>query len=352
VIAVRQLRPFPFLATLVIVAASAAAADRAPFLLAGTEVPAGTQRAFVAEVAPGLPGVPITVFHGEQPGPVLTLSAGTHGDEFPAILALRELRAALRPEALRGVVVLVHAANLPSLHQRGLSPLHPADGKNLNRAFPGRADGSPTERLAHFLTEEIVGASDYLADLHSGSADQELWPHVYAPFVGDAALDARTLAFAKATGLRHVVLYGDRPRDPANSISYPNTAMTRGKPGLTLEIGDLGGREPEDVDAYLDALRRMLDHLGMLPGDFPEADGHVVYERLVDVETPAGGLFTAAVRIGELVGPGALLGTVTDYFGTPLAELRAPTRGVVLMLRHKPPVNAGDGLVTIGVEVE
>jgi predicted deacylase len=345
----RLLRPLAFL---LLCAAGSAAAAPEPFRLAGVDVPAGAQRAFVAEVGDGLPGVPITVFHGVRAGPVLTLSAGTHGDEFPAILALQALRAELRPEALAGVVVLVHAANLPALHQRGLSPLHPADGKNLNRAFPGRADGSPTERLAHFLTEEIVAASDYLADLHSGSADQELWPHVYAPYVGDAELDARTLAFAKATGLHHVVLYGDRPRDPANSISYPNTAMTRGKPGLTLEIGDLGGREPEDVDVYLDALRRMLDHLDMQPADLPAAEGHVLYARLVDVETPAEGLFTAHARIGELVESGALLGTVSDYFGDPLAELRAPERGVVLMLRHKPPVNAGEGLVTLGIEVD
>lgn len=323
---------------------------RPPFEIAGHEIPAGERRAFIVEVTDSDAVLPITTIHGTRPGPVLALSAGTHGDEYPSITALQRLRREIDPGQLAGTLVLVHAANLPALHQRGLSHLHPVDGKNLNREFPGSADGTPTERLAHFLTQEIVDRSDYLADLHSGSANQWLWPHIYAPFVGDPELDARTLAWAKTAGMRHVVLYGDRPRDPANSISYPNTAMTRGKPGLTLEIGDRGRNDENDVRAYLDALRGLIVGLDMLPGTLPSSGGHILYERLVDVTTPATGLFEPRCAIGELVEAGALLGIVRDYFGDPLTELRAPTRGVVLMLQHAPPVEEGAGLITLGVE--
>ena len=94
------------------------------FELAGTRIPAGEQRSFKAEV-PGTEMVlPITIFHGKNSGPVLTLSAGTHGDEFPAIIALQRLRQEIDPADLHGTLVLVHAANIPALHQRGLSPLH------------------------------------------------------------------------------------------------------------------------------------------------------------------------------------------------------------------------------------
>ena len=325
------------------------ASERAPFSFAGKSIPAGETRSWHVAPGDGLPAIPVSVFHGALDGPVVTLSAGIHGDEFPAITALQRLRLALGPSNVAGTVVLIHGANIASLHQRGLSPLTPADGLNLNRAFPGSSDGEPTERLARFLTDVVVAKSDYLADLHSGSADQWLWPHIYSPFVGDSELDARTLAWAKASGMRHVVLYGDRPLDPENSISYPNTAMTRGKPGLTLEIGDRGRNDAESIGAYEDALWRLLDHLGVVDHPMPAADGHVIYERLVDVETPETGLFEAHCAIGETVGAGALLGTVRDYFGAPIAELRAPAAGVVLMLRHKPPVEAGSGLVTLGI---
>jgi predicted deacylase len=326
------------------------AAARDDFVVAGVSTAPGMHQSFTADVDAEAGSIPITVIHGSRPGPVLTLSAGTHGDEYPSIIALQRLRREIDAQDLSGTLVLVHAGNLPALHQRGLSPLHPVDGKNLNREFPGSAEGTATERLANFLTTEIIANSDYFADLHSGSADQWLWPHIYAPFVGDEDLDARTLAWAKASGMRHVVLYGDRPRDPANSISYPNTAMTRGKPGLTIEIGDRGRADEADVRSYLEVLRRLIVALDMLPGDMPEPGGQVLYERLVDVATPASGLFEPRCRIGELVEEGALLGTVTDYFGDTVAELRAPVRGVVLMLRHAPPVQSGAGLVTLGVE--
>ena len=327
-------------------------ANAAPsaFELAGTRVPIGEQRSINADVPGTEMVVPVTIFHGNSSGPVLTLSAGTHGDEFPAIIALQRLRREIDLATLNGTLVLVHAANLPALHQRGLSPLHPVDGKNLNREFPGNAKGSPTERLAAFMTKEIVGPSDYLADLHSASADQRLWPHIYAPFVGYKELDARTLEWAKASGMRHIVLYGDRPRDPANSVSYPNTAMTRGKPGLTLEIGDRGLVKERDVVAYLKALRGLMVGINMIAGESPSNSGRLIYQGLEEVASPAMGLFESYCKIGELVEKDALLGIVRDYFGEPLAELRAPRRGVVLILQNAPPVSKGTGLITLGVE--
>jgi len=327
-------------------------ANAAPsaFELAGTRVPIGEQRSINADVPGTEMVVPVTIFHGNSSGPVLTLSAGTHGDEFPAIIALQRLRREIDLATLNGTLVLVHAANLPALHQRGLSPLHPVDGKNLNREFPGNAKGSPTERLAAFMTKEIVGPSDYLADLHSGSADQRLWPHIYAPFVGNKELDTRTLKWAKASGMRHIVLYGDRPRDPANSVSYPNTAMTRGKPGLTLEIGDRGLVKERDVVAYLKALRGLMVGINMIAGESPSNSGRLIYQGLDEVASPAMGLFESYCKIGELVEKDALLGIVRDYFGEPLAELRAPRRGVVLILQNAPPVSKGTGLITLGVE--
>lgn len=233
----------PVLTVLLLCAGLAQA--REPLTLAGHRVAAGTGTSFVTQA--GSASLPISVLHGAHSGPVLTLTAGIHGDEFPAIFALQRLRAAIDPAELHGSLVLVHLANLAGFHARRIA-LSPVDQKNLNRVFPGRADGTQTEQIAHFLTTEVIGLSDYLIDLHSGSANQRLWPHVYAPVIDDPALDARTLAFARATGLRHIVLYDERPRDPANSISYPNTAQTRGKPGLTLEIGHLGERDEASID--------------------------------------------------------------------------------------------------------
>ena len=332
-------------ALLTLLLCASVAQAREPLTLAGHRVAAGTSASFVTQA--GSASLPISVLHGAHAGPVLTLTAGIHGDEFPAIFALQRLRAAIDPGELHGSLVLVHLANLAGFHARRIA-LSPVDEKNLNRVFPGRADGTQTEQIAHFLTTEVIGLSDYLIDLHSGSANQRLWPHVYAPVIDDPALDARTLAFARATGLRHIVLYGERPRDPANSISYPNTAQTRGKPGLTLEVGHLGQRDEASMARILTACRQAMRHLHMIPGPAAASEGVTLYRKRHAVASPATGLFEPATDVGETVGKGALLGRVTDYFGAPLAELRAPLRGIVLMLNDTPPITLGETPVTLG----
>jgi predicted deacylase len=321
---------------------------RDAFTLAGVTVAAGSQASFLVDAAGTQ--VPVTVVHGANDGVVLTLTAGVHGDEFPSILALQRLRQQLDPAQVSGTVILVHLANLAGFHGRRIA-LNPRDDKNLNREFPGDPAGTATEQLAHFFTTEIIALTDYLIDLHSGSAYQTLLPHAYSPVLHDEALDARTLAFARATGLEHIVLYDERPNDPANSISYPNTAQTRGKPALTLEIGHLGQRDEESITRVIEACRRALLHLGLIPGAPPPAANARHYSRLAYAESPVTGLFHPESHVGAQVQQGQRLGMITDYFGEPLAEILAPATGTLLMLLETPAVTAGETPVTVGVPV-
>lgn len=320
---------------------------RDAFTLGGVEVAAGNKRSFTLSAAGT--EVPVTVVHGSKEGVVLTLTAGVHGDEFPSILALQRLRAELDPEQLSGTVVLVHLANLAGFHGRRIA-LNPRDEKNLNREFPGSADGTATEQLAHFFTTQIISVTDYLIDLHSGSAYQTLLPHVYSPVLYDTALDERTLAFARATQLPHIVLYDERPNDPDNSISYPNTAQTRGKPALTLEVGHLGRRDEVSIRQVLASCRNTLRHLGILAESEQPAPAARLYRKLHGVTSPVTGIFHPRSKVGEEVQRGTLLGVVHDYFGEPLAELRAPVAGTLLMLLETPAVTAGETPATIATE--
>ncbi len=92
--------------------------------------------------------IPITTVHGGRPGPVLALVAGNHGYEYPPILALQRVRSQIAADQMAGTVIMVHVANMPSFLGRTVY-FSPVDGKNLNRAYPGRptalfANGSPT----------------------------------------------------------------------------------------------------------------------------------------------------------------------------------------------------------------
>src|SRR6476646_4994853 len=119
--------------------------------------------------------IPITTVRGARPGPVLALIAGNHGYEYPPILALQQFRAQVVPEELSGTIIMVHVANMPSFLGRTVY-FSPVDGKNLNRVYPGNADGTVSERIALAITNEVIENADYVLDLHCGDGNEWLRP--------------------------------------------------------------------------------------------------------------------------------------------------------------------------------
>src|SRR5580704_19686758 len=132
--------------------------------------------------------IPVTTIEGARPGPVLALIAGNHGYEYPPILALQQLPAEIDAASLSGTLILVHVANVPSFLGRTVY-FSPVDGKNLNRVYPGRADGTVSERIAYAITTEIIGPADYVLDLHCGDGNESLRPYVYQNVTGNAEMD-------------------------------------------------------------------------------------------------------------------------------------------------------------------
>ncbi len=316
------------------------------FELVGTTTPVGEKQAYMAQE--GDIRLPVTVVNGKQDGPVLLLAAGTHGDEFPAMFALQRLAKELDAETVKGTVVILHLANLDGFHARRQA-LNPKDDKNLNREFPGSKNGTATEQIAELLTREFIEKADFFIDMHSGSANQKLYDHVYSPFVGDKALDDLTFEFAKATGMKQIIMYGDRPRDPDNSVSFPNTGMTRGKPSLTTEIGHNQQRDGKSIQFAHEVARNAMIFLDMIPGEVPVNDDAVIYETVDYIDSDYDGFFTPLVTIGDNVKAGADVGEVHDYFGNKKQTLKALSDGTVLMINETPPVKKGESPVAIGV---
>jgi predicted deacylase len=301
------------------------------------EIPAGVDEAT---------RIPVTLVRGAKPGPTLALIAGTHGYEYPPITALHRLRRDLEPDGLSGTVVLVHVANLPSFLGRTIY-YSPVDGKNLNRVYPGKADGTVSERIAHAITQEVIDKADYVVDLHCGDGNEALRPYSYWMRTGDQALDEVTKGMVIAFGLDHIVIDDDRTRDPAASLYTSNTALTRGKPGITTETGQLGSNASDWVQMAERGVWNLLRHLGMVDGE-PAPPGAIVWlDKYEVVRSPVTGIFEPAVKDGYVVAEGAVLGRLLDLFGDPVGEVRAPFAGVVNYVIATPPVSEGEPVAMV-----
>ncbi len=303
------------------------------------EVPAGVDAAT---------RIPITIVRGAQTGPTLALIAGTHGSEVAPIVALQRVRATIDPAVLRGTVLIVHVANMPSFLGRTVY-YSPIDGKNLNRVYPGKPDGTVSERIAYAITTQIIERTDYLVDIHAGDGNESLRPYSYwSPLGLNARADSIARDMALAWGSDHIVIDTMRPRDVRASVYTQNTAQLRGKPALTTESGYLGIAAEDMVERNVDGVFRLLRYFHMVPGDVELIRQPLFFERTEVLRSPGTGVWHSRVERGQSVQKGTLIGVLTDFFGNPQAEIRAPFGGIVLYVVATPAMSQGEPMGMIG----
>ncbi len=227
-----------FVLLIICIAASAQAG-----LKVGTATAAPGRKAFGAiEVPAGADAgttIPVAIVQGTRPGPVLALVSGLHGTEYASIIALEKLIQALDPAQVSGTVIIVPLVNIPSFEQK-VPHVNPVDGKSMNRFYPGKPDGTQTERASWAITRQVVEPCDYLIDYHGGDLDENLRPYAYWPKTGNRTHDGITRDMVLAFGLDHIIVWADRPQEASASRYLDNTANTRGKPAIAVEAGYSG----------------------------------------------------------------------------------------------------------------
>jgi predicted deacylase len=291
--------------------------------------------------------IPVALFRGRRPGPVLALVSGAHGTEYASIIALEKLIQSLDPSQISGTVIVIPLVNLASFEQK-VPHVNPVDGKSMNRYYPGKPDGTQTERASYAITKQVVERCDYLVDYHGGDLDENLRPYSYWPKSGDPKQDATTHDMVLAFGLDHIIVWSDRPKDPNASRYLDNTANTRGKPAIAVEAGYSGTVQPEDVGLLVNGTLSLMRYLKMLPGT-PTTVEHPVWIGKIDtVASEQPGIFYPSVQRGSYVEQGMKIGYVTDYFGKTIYEARAPAAGVVLYICGVPSMKKGDTVANIG----
>ena len=323
-----------------------------PFTVGGISAPPGQMASGFLNVPAAADSgtrIPVTVVHGAQRGPVLALIAGTHGSEVAPILALHRLRARLHPQELRGTLIMVHVANLPSYLKRTIY-YSPIDAKNLNRVYPGDPNGTTSQRIAHLITREVIERADYLVDMHAGDGNESLRTYTYWNKLGlDERVDSIGREMALAWGHDHIVVDTERPRDPQASVYTQNTAHVRGKPAITTETGFLGVPDEQMIERNVEGALRLMRYLRMLPGPVQLVE-HPIWLRTTRVLTsPQTGVWYPSVERGQYVAEGSVIGAVTDLFGENRRVVTAPFGGIVLYVVATPAMSDNEPVAMIGV---
>jgi uncharacterized protein len=301
-------------------------------------VPAGTDAAS---------DVPVTVINGTRRGPVLALVAGAHGTEYASIVALHKLAEALEPGSLSGVVIAVPLLNVASFTQV-VPHLNPVDGKNMNRLYPGKPDGTQTERALWAVTKHILEKCDYLIDFHGGDLDENLRPYAYWADTGQQRADAISRGMVLAFGLDHIIIQNARTPAVAGAVTISRQAQAMGKAAIVVEAGHAGTTDAGDVEVLVRGTMNVMRHLQMLPGTATAVERPVWIGSISAVAGDREGVFYSLAAPEAYVRKGMRIGYVTDYFGMRVADVTTPVSGVIIYIRAIPSLKKGDTIAYVG----
>jgi predicted deacylase len=328
------------------------AQQREPLSVGGVTAAPGTTAAGYIRVAPAAgdngTDIPITVVHGQQPGPVVAIVAGVHGSEYPPMMALQIVRRRLVARDLRGSVILVHCANPPSFFARTIY-YGPLDGQNLNRVFPGAPDGSLSFRIADAVIRQVISPADILVDVHAGDANEALRSYAAVMITGDTARDARTRMLGDALGFPRLIENTLPSPIPTPARYLTRAAASMGKVSLAIESGELGRRSEEYVQPIVDGLLNLLRAASVLPGKAKAYASRERYASNQTVASPVSGVLWPRPRLGQRVVKGDTLAVVTDWFGEQISVIVSPNDGVVMYQAVTPPISAGETVAAVGV---
>lgn len=332
---------------------------------------------------------PLAIIRGSQPGPTIVITAGIHAAEYPGIKAALELSYDLDFSTITGTVIIVAMANAAGFWRRSNSMVpgsYTSTGtdQNLNRIFPGNAQGSPDERLAAALFA-LIETADYYIDLHSGDSYESLIPHAYFcampdNALGDGSLDDETAPTSRdgvdatsAAGAADTIntisseyqQICTQSQKMAHCVKVPylvsffgyhggaaySEACKAGVPSILIERGGMGLCERVDVDNFKADVMNLLRKLGCMHGVFD------TYEDAQEILTTqhfdtahVTGVWSPRCKSGDSVYPNQVLGTITDPFGNTLETILAKGEGVILYQTESLNIIAGELAVAYAEE--
>jgi predicted deacylase len=286
----------------------------------------------------GMLQLPLLIASGAAAGQTIVVLGGVHGDEYEGMAAVREVFRRLDPLAMNGTFIGVPVCNPPAF-AAGLRT-SPIDGQNLARVFPGRADGTISERIAHVLTTLVLPHADFLIDLHS-SGSRIAMPLLVGYYQAENGVGRRSEEAARRFGVP--IIWGHASGGEGRSLSEPHKW---GVPWLYTESPSGGWLHADVAEVYARGVLNVMRYLDILPGDAPLASIERELSGEGDVDksliAPASGFLVPKVELLDQVKPDDLLGVVEDLAGNPLAEIRSPAAGLVILRRNTPVVAAGD----------
>jgi len=298
--------------------------------------------------------VPFYIINGSAPGPILSLLAGVHSDEWQGMEAAVRIYNHVDPKKLSGVIISCPFQNLPGFqgnanigdHGAGKPNLgsNPLDGTNLTFGYPGKEDGTISERIAYVIFNQIVLKADYMLDLHAGDVWEKIVPMTIYWITGNDKIDRMSEEMARAFPTDFILTI------PLDGAPVPPIlkCLDRGIPAMVVEAGNVGLMEESAIDFHFTGVLNVLKQFRMIEGSLERViSAPRIFGKVHTIKATVGGFYTCKVDVGQAVKKGETVGEIRSIFGEPRETLVSPIDGDVWFFNTWPPVKSGDSLIRI-----
>ncbi|MGR5155305.1 succinylglutamate desuccinylase/aspartoacylase family protein [Vibrio owensii] len=267
--------------------------------------------------------LPVLVFKGEKPGKKIMITAGVHGDEYNGVLAAQKTARELIGKDIAGTVTVVPTINLTGMlnHSRDFFSADPdASPSNLNRFFPGDANGNEANRFLFALWNNLLKPNAELAiDLHTQTTGAAYPLYVFADFRIEQSLEMARLINPDA------IL-----NDPGDAGVLETVWNNSGIPSITIEVGMGRYTEQELIDRTVTGIFNILARHDVVTGEVAEIEPCLEGKDIISIRAELGGFVLPQVKMMDKVEQGQLVAIQYDSFGDEIQRYTAPTEGTVL----------------------
>jgi predicted deacylase len=284
--------------------------------------------------------VPVIIERSKIPGPTVLITAGIHGDEINGVEIVRQIIAKGINKPNKGTIICIPVINVFGfIHMDREFP----DGRDLNRVFPGGKSGSLASRVAHKLMTEIVPHADFIMDFHTGGADRFNASQIRI-VNNEVVLKELAEIFGAPFVLYSKIL----------NKSFRNTCYKLGIPMLLFEGGKSFNIDSNITNTAVNGAKRVLHHLEMLNKKFKVSQPKkpcVFISKSKWIRANYSGMFKASVKINTKVKKDAVIGHITDPYGSFNHFVKAPNDGYIFNINEAPIIYQGDAIFHISTEI-
>ncbi len=311
-----------------------------PFIILGKEIPEGKRTVLDLEVAKlhtrTTVKVPVIIERSKKPGPVVLLLAGIHGDETNGVGIIREIISQKINKPISGTIICIPVFNIFGylIHTREFP-----DGRDLNRMFPGSANGSLASQFANQFTKEIAPHVDYVIDFHTGGGKRDNIAQIRCN-----KDDEKALELAKVFNPPMIVFSENITK------SLRETLHKMGKTILLFEGGKSIELNPTIINEGVNGTKNVLIRLGLIEGELTVKETPIFIHKAKWLRASHSGMFKITATNGTLVKKKDVLGIIQDPFGDFKKKIYAPFDGYIFCINKTPIVNKGEALFHISIE--